>query len=161
MRSPLLTLPDDSIERKIQTTGAGNVTGAMTDVVTGRAKPRVVALVPAGAQPQVSRCLEPVVANLMFLRDADEIARINRQSCPFDVLLAPAALLHEHWRLLWRELATGEPHCAILVYSPQADFRLWSEALELGCFDVVVEPLDERLREAVCRAFESTQASDR
>lgn len=125
------------------------------------AKPRVLALMPAGTQPQVARALGPVVADLMFLHDAGELAQIDRQRCPFDVLLAPAALLHEQWRLLWRELSSSEPRCAILVYSPRADFRMWAEALELGCFDVVVEPLEEeRLREAVQQAFESTRTGD-
>lgn len=57
---------------------------------------------------------------------------------------------------LWGALALLNARPAILVYAREATFQLWSGVLELGGYDVVVEPFsDSDLQNAALRAAKS------
>jgi PleD family two-component response regulator len=57
---------------------------------------------------------------------------------------------------LWAEIGLLDPRPEIVVYSQTSSFRLWSGVLEMGGFDVIVEPFtDKELQGAVLRAARS------
>ena len=60
----------------------------------------------------------------------------------FEIVLCEAELLPGTWRELLDELNLL-PHAPyLIVASPLADERLWSEALHLGAYDVLAKPFD-------------------
>ena len=74
----------------------------------------------------------------------------------YHVALLPAALPDSGWWSLWGEMALLNPRPEILVYAQTASFQLWSGVLEVGGYDVIVEPLsDDELQQAVTRAARS------
>jgi len=87
---------------------------------------------------------------------ASEIARIIGNGDIFDVAILPAALPNAEWWAFWSELSLLNPRPAILVYARAATFELWTSVLDMGGFDVIVEPFSDReIQEAVLRAAQS------
>jgi PleD family two-component response regulator len=123
--------------------------------MTGVAKPRVLALVPPASRSTVERLLAPVVDQVIFISCVSELSALEKD-WQFHVALLPAALPDTDWWLLWRDLLLVSPRPAILIYAQSADFRLWSGVLELGGYDVILEPFHEQvLQNAVLQAFAS------
>lgn len=125
--------------------------------MVGAAKPKVLALVPAASRSSVESQLEPVVDQIVFISCASELSALE-EDWKFHVALLPAALPDTDWWLLWRDLSLVSPRPAILVYAQSADFQLWSGVLEVGGYDVILEPFREQvLRNAVMQAFASVK----
>ena len=62
----------------------------------------------------------------------------------FDLLLADARLPDGTWRdLLQLNLRLQQP-CEMIVCSPCGDEELWSEALQRGAYDLLVEPFSRQ-----------------
>lgn len=119
---------------------------------------RILAFVPANRRAEIARQLAPFKAELLFVGRSAEAAVTIREDDVFQVALLPAGFSDNDWWELWGVLALLNPRPAILVYAREANFLLWSGVLELGGYDVLVEPFsDEELQVAVLRAAKSLE----
>jgi DNA-binding NtrC family response regulator len=125
-------------------------------VETHSADLRILAVVPSDRRTEIARQLAPIKAELLFVRRSAEAAVAIREGDVFQVALLPASLCDTDWWELWGVLALLNRRPAILVYTRKATFQLWSGVLDLGGYDVIVEPFsDEELQGAVLRAAKS------
>jgi DNA-binding NtrC family response regulator len=117
---------------------------------------RMLALVPMEMQARILRQLAPLGASIDFVSTAAEVSHLILSRTSYHVALLPAALPDNGWWSLWGEIALLNPRPEILVYSQNASFELWSGVLEMGGYDVLVEPFTgEDLRRATSRAASS------
>jgi CheY-like chemotaxis protein len=120
-----------------------------------------LAVVPSHRRAEIARQLSPLKAHLLIVSDSAEAAAAIREADVFQVALLPASLSDTDWWQLWGVLALLSPRPAILVYAREASFQLWSGVLELGGYDVIVEPFfDEELLDVVLRAARSFEERD-
>jgi hypothetical protein len=114
---------------------------------------RMLAVVPPVRRAEIARQLAPLKPDLLFLERLAEAEIAIREDDVFQVALLPASLSDTDWWELWGVLALLNPRPAILVYAREATFLLWSGVLELGGYDVIVDPFsDETLQGAVLGA---------
>jgi DNA-binding response OmpR family regulator len=117
---------------------------------------RVLALVAADRQAEIRRQLAPIGVTLVFISRALDLSHLARDRTLYDVALLPAALPDTDWWAVWGEISLLNPRPAILVYAHSASFQLWSGVLEVGGYDVIVEPFSsEELQGAVLQAAKS------
>jgi DNA-binding response OmpR family regulator len=117
---------------------------------------RVLAVVPVELQPQIRRQLGCLGVTIDFVDRATELSHLALIRTSYHVAILPAAFPDTSWWSLWGEITLLHPRPEILVYAHTADFRLWSGVLEVGGYDVIVEPFtDEELQGAVRRAARS------
>lgn len=117
---------------------------------------RILAVVAPSRRAGISRQLAALNANVLFVAHSADAETVIRGGDRFQVVLLPASLSDTDWWELWGALALQNPPPALLVYAREASFRLWSEVLDLGGYDVIVEPFsDEELQDAVLRAAKS------
>jgi hypothetical protein len=120
---------------------------------------RVIAMVPVERQGQIRRQLAPLGVTIDFISKTAELSHLALSHTPYHVALLPAALPDNGWWALWGEMTLLNPRPEILVYAQTASFQLWSGVLEVGGYDVIVEPLtDDELQRAVTRAARSFRA---
>jgi PleD family two-component response regulator len=125
-------------------------------VATQQTELRILTVVPPSRRHEVSRQLAALNANVLFVARSAEASTVIREGDVFQVALLPATLSDTDWWELWGVLALLNPRPALLVYAREATFQLWSGVLELGGYDVIVEPFsDEELQDAVLRAAKS------
>jgi len=125
-------------------------------VAEGRNKVRVLAVVSNEMHAAIARQLAPLDIRIERVTKAAEIARLVGNGDVFDVAILPAALPDTEWWALWGELSLLNPRPAILVYARAATFELWTSVLDLGGYDLIVEPFSDReIQEAVQRAAQS------
>jgi DNA-binding response OmpR family regulator len=111
-------------------------------------EPRILAVVPPSRRDEISRQLAALNANVLFVARSAEASTATREGDVFQVALLPASLSDTDWWELWGVLALLNPRPAFLVYAREATFQLWSGVLEMGGYDVIVEPFsDEELQE--------------
>jgi DNA-binding NtrC family response regulator len=124
---------------------------------------RMLAVVPLDRRAEIARQLAPLKPDLLFLERFSEAQFAIREDGVFQVALLPASLSDTDWWELWGVLALLNPRPAVLVYAREVTFRLWSGVLELGCYDVIVDPFsDETLQGAVsgaAKSFEERRAN--
>jgi two-component system response regulator PilR (NtrC family) len=83
--------------------------------------------------------LESLPVSLDFAADLQQ-ARAKLRQDDYEVVLTEAALPDGNW-LDVLHLARAHPvEMEVVVTDPLADARLWSEALNLGAFDVISQP---------------------
>ena len=117
---------------------------------------RMLAVVPPDRRAEIARQLAPLKHDLLFLDHLAEAEVAIREDDIFQVVLLPASLSDTDWWEVWGVLALLNPRPAILVYAREATYLLWSGVLELGCYDVIVDPFsDETLQGAVLGAAKS------
>lgn len=117
---------------------------------------RILAVVPLSRRGEISRQLAALNADVLFVARSVEAATLMHEGDVFQVALLPASLSDTDWWELWGVLANLNARPALLVYAREASFHLWSGVLELGGYDVIVEPFsDEELQDAVLRAAKS------
>jgi DNA-binding NtrC family response regulator len=125
-------------------------------VSTPQTELRILAVIPPSRRGELSRQLAALNANVLFVARSAEAATVIRNGDVFQVALLPASLSDTDWWELWGVLALMNPRPAMLVYAREASFQLWSGVLELGGYDVIVEPFsDEELLDVVLRAARS------
>ena len=124
--------------------------------LTGKvAELRLLALVPAEMQNRIRRQLAPLSVTIDFLDQAAGWSR-GTHGKPYQVALIPAMLPDLGWWSLWSEIVLLDPRPEIVVYAQHASFTLWSGVLEMGGYDVIVEPFTGNdLQGAVLRAAHS------
>jgi hypothetical protein len=117
---------------------------------------RILAVVPSERRAEIARQLAPLKAELLFVGPLSKAAANIGEGDVFKVALLPRRFSDTDWWELWGVLALLNPRPAILVCARKATFQLWSGVLELGGYDVIVEPFsDEELQRAVLRAAKS------
>jgi DNA-binding NtrC family response regulator len=117
---------------------------------------RILALAPVEVQAQIRRQLGAIGAVVDFIGNANDLHRLALSRVLYHVALLPAALPDTGWWALWGEITLLNPRPEILVYAHTASFELWSGVLELGGYDVLVEPFtDEEIQGAVLNAAQS------
>jgi DNA-binding NtrC family response regulator len=132
-----------------------NMTGAHLEVDQ---KPVVwmLALVPVEMQGQIRRQLASLGVVIDFVSRAVDVSQLALSRRSYQVALLPAVLPDNGWWSLWGEITLLNPRPEILVYAHKATFELWSGVLEIGGYDVIVEPFtEEELQRAVTRAAHS------
>ena len=116
----------------------------------------MLALVPAEMQGRIRRQLAPLGVTIDFVVRATDLSQLAEGPTSYHVALVPAVLPDTGWWSLWAEIGLLDPRPEIVVYSQTSSFRLWSGVLEMGGFDVIVEPFtDKELQGAVLRAARS------
>jgi hypothetical protein len=117
---------------------------------------QVLAVIPEQLRPALLTQLAPLKVTVVCADRALEIARLINQGAVFQVALLPAASSHPEWWALWGELCLIDPRPEILVYAEANTFQLWTGVLDMGGFDVIVEPFsDLEIQGAVLRAMQS------
>ena len=89
--------------------------------------------------PQLSRMLESLPVTLEHVETYQQ-ARTSLQQSDYDVLLTESALPDANWMdvlHLARDIPGG---AEVIVTDPHADGQFWSNALNLGAYDVLSQP---------------------
>ncbi len=74
---------------------------------------------------------------------------------PFSLVLSERDLPDGSWKDLWEQIGSADRRPPLIVTSAQADSSLWAEVLNLGGYDVLAKPLDEReILHVLVRAWE-------
>ena len=124
---------------------------------------RMLAVVPPDRRAEIARQLAALKPDILFLERLTEAQFAIRDDDVFQVALLPASLCDTDWWELWGVLALLNPRPAILVYTREVTFLLWSGVLELGGYDVIVDPFsDEGLQNVVlgaAKSFEERRAN--
>jgi len=124
---------------------------------------RMLAVVPPDRRAEIARQLAALKPDILFLERLTEAQFAIRDDDVFQVALLPASLCDTDWWELWGVLALLNPRPAILVYAREVTFLLWSGVLELGGYDVIVDPFsDEGLQNVVlgaAKSFEERRAN--
>jgi DNA-binding response OmpR family regulator len=111
---------------------------------------------PAERRPEIIRQLRPLNADLVFADAAGATEQAIQEDDVFQVAILPATLTDTNWWKVWGMLGVLSKCPAVLVYAREASFQLWSGVLELGGYDVIVEPFsDLEICNAVRQAAES------
>ena len=117
---------------------------------------RILALAPEEMQGQIRRQLASLRVTIDFITKAAEVSHLALRRNGYHVALLPAVLPDNGWWSLWGEIAVFNPRPEVLVYAHAATFQLWSGVLEMGGYDLIVEPFtEEELQRAVTRAAQS------
>jgi PleD family two-component response regulator len=117
---------------------------------------RILIAVSPERRTEIARQLAPLKAQLLFVSHRGETAQTIHEDDVFQVALLPATLSDTDWWGLWGVMGLLNRPPAILVYTREATFQLWSGVLESGGYDLLVEPFsDEELQGAVLRAAKS------
>ena len=90
---------------------------------------------------RLSRMLHAMPLALDYA-DGVHQARAKLQQESYDVILTEAALPDGYWLDVLR-LARELPGSKVIVTDPHADARFWSEALNLGAYDLLAQPFYE------------------
>jgi len=103
----------------------------------------------------------------VFVQAGWQLFEAGERRCALDhlendlvhVVIARADLPGWNWKRLLFEIDRLVLPPQLIVTSPQADERLWSEALNLGAYDVLAQPFDrdelERVVAAARRHFDT------
>jgi FixJ family two-component response regulator len=120
-----------------------------------RSEVRLVAFAPVEMHVRIRRLLASIGVAVDFISHPVELSHLARQNS-YQVALLPASLADTGWWFLWGELSLLHPRPAVLVYAQTASFQLWSDVLEVGGHDLILDPFtDEELQGAVLRAAKS------
>jgi DNA-binding NtrC family response regulator len=117
---------------------------------------RVLAVVSQQMRPALLRQLAPLKLKVVCAERALEIARLISQEDVFQVAILPAASAHAESWAIWGEVYLIDPRPEILAYSEASSFQVWTGVLDMGGFDVIVQPFsDIEIQGAVLRAVQS------
>jgi len=93
-----------------------------------------------------ARCLSQMLHRLpMVIRHVETVqqARTRLQLEEYAVILTEAALPDGGWLDVLRLSRECPQELEVVVTDPQADSRLWAEALNLGAYDLLAQPFYE------------------
>ncbi len=120
---------------------------------------RILAVISKQLQQALLQQLAPLKMTVVCAERALEVGQLVSQGAVFQVAMLPAASSHAEWWALWGELCQIDPRPEILVYTQATSFQLWTGVLDMGGFDVIVQPFsDIEIQGAVQRAIQSFEA---
>jgi hypothetical protein len=95
-------------------------------VVTPSARLRILLVAPVDRRRELARQLESLNAQLVFADPSGDREEAIDEDEVFHVAILPATLTDTAWWKLWGVLGLLNKRPAILVYSREATFQLWS-----------------------------------
>ena len=91
---------------------------------------------------KLSQMLHALPVSLEHARTLAQ-ARAKLSNIDFDVVLTDSAFPGGTWLDVLHLVREAPRDVRVIVTDPQADARLWAEALNLGAFDLVTQPFEE------------------
>jgi len=91
---------------------------------------------------RLSRMLHTLPVLLAHVKDLRQ-ARAELQQSDYEVVLTEAALPDGNWLDVLHLVREYPADAKVIVTDPQADAQLWSQALNLGAFDLLSQPFYE------------------
>jgi DNA-binding NtrC family response regulator len=117
---------------------------------------RLTALVimPSERSPRFLRYLAGLQARTLTAVTCSEAAAALRNEPDVDVIVTDLVLADGSWCDVLNLTANLHPEARVVVCARLADERLWTDVLEAGGFDIVVEPFQElEVQRIVTQAF--------
>jgi DNA-binding NtrC family response regulator len=105
---------------------------------------------------RVVRFLQSTVFKLTQAADRREARELLRRTPAPSVVITVLSLPDGNWCDLVKDVVRLETGSAVVLCSPRADERLWSEAIWRGVYDILVEPFDHN---EVIRCIEGAHRS--
>jgi DNA-binding NtrC family response regulator len=93
--------------------------------------------------PNLLRCLAGLEARALTAATCSEAAAALHREPAVDVVLTDLALPDGSWCDVLNLTADLHPEAGVVVCARLADERLWTEVLDAGGFDILVEPFQE------------------
>jgi DNA-binding NtrC family response regulator len=91
---------------------------------------------------RLSRMLHALPISVVHVESLQQ-ARAKLQQDDYGVILTEAALPDGKWLDALHLARQCQPEPEVIVTDPQADARFWSEALNLGAYDLLTQPFYE------------------
>lgn len=91
---------------------------------------------------QISQMVQPLHAMVEHVATLHH-ARAKLREYEYDIVLTEAALPDGNWLDVLHMVRACAQEPEVLVTDPQADSRLWSEALNRGVYDLIAQPFYE------------------
>ncbi len=112
---------------------------------------------------QISQMLRSLPLDLVHT-DTLQHARAKLRQGEFEVILTEAKLPDGNWLDVLHLVRASPQDLEVIITDPQADARLWSEALNRGAYDLIAQPFYEPevrriLQNACTRRMEHTPAA--
>ncbi len=95
--------------------------------------------------PEDVRSLSQILAPLPLILDhaeSIESARGKLQAADYDAILTEATLPDGKWLDVLHLVRESPREPQVILTDPRADARFWSEALNLGAYDLLPQPFD-------------------
>ena len=119
-------------------------------------RPKVLLVTDRQRRAPLHDLLRECSIDLLVVHDQIEARRILKNRPPVQVLVTETSLRLEDWVGTFEILNLLPEHAQIVSYCQQgAESRQWIAALELGAYDILVEPYE---REEVQRVLEGAAA---
>jgi DNA-binding NtrC family response regulator len=91
---------------------------------------------------RISQMVHPFHATLEHVATLHH-ARAKLRECEYDIVLTEAALPDGNWLDVLHLVRDCPQEPEVILTDPQADSRLWSEALNRGAYDLIAQPFYE------------------
>src|SRR5262249_37490548 len=88
--------------------------------------------------------LSGIRANILIASSCGEAAELLREAPAVHVVLTDLSLPDGSWFDVLNRVSDLNTAAAVVVCARVADERLWTQVLEAGGFDILVEPYQER-----------------
>lgn len=102
--------------------------------------------------------LGPPGSGVTTAKTCRDARRMIRGGASFDVIVCDLSLPDGNWSDIMRDVIETPNNACVVIRAPDADQRLWSEALWRGAYDILVEPYSReearRTLEGAARATE-------
>lgn len=110
---------------------------------------------------QLSRMLKVLPLTLVHVGGLRQARAELRQQGDYQAVLTEAAIPDGNWLDVLHLTREQPAELNVVVTDPQADARLWSQALNLGAFDLISQPFYEpevrRILANACSRIESVK----
>ena len=111
----------------------------------------VLLVMPRECSPLLLKVLKSLDVDVLAVEDCQQARELLQTHPAVDVIIIQVTLADGNWCDLFRYLVDRSSHASVVVSSPQADERLWSDVLWRGAYDLLVEPYESG---EVCRVVE-------
>jgi DNA-binding NtrC family response regulator len=103
---------------------------------------KILLVAPAHRRSSLLKILDEKDVQIYPAADCQEARRRLSGPESFDLVLAEADLADGSWRDILQFLMQSKKRCEMIVCSRVGDEQLWAEALQLGAYDLLVEPYE-------------------
>jgi DNA-binding NtrC family response regulator len=119
---------------------------------------RFIVLAEQDVEIKLRKSMEVLEAAGDFANTPDELSSLIHKNKSYQVAILPAIPMAASWLSICHEISALKPRPAILVYSDQFSYELWTQVLDGGGFDLLTEPLTaDKLQSAFLGALDSLE----